>query len=442
MRKYVKYIALLLLLALAFSMLGCGGNTTGSTPGNMDPVEVLPGYDYSSVDLTQYVSFADWDRRDMTIEISAPADVTDEAVKKEFNSYFNQKDNVYYQAIADKTKAVADGDTVYMYYTGVLTEVLEKAVRDGKIADVLCTGKSYSDILALGLGVQGGTTSNVTSLKIGSNSYIAGFESGLVGYVPATSGEENPVRLQLSFPTNYGNAELAGKGVIFFCKLIYIGDVAAGAYTADNISVEMVNTLLNISGENAYASLEDCFTRIREGLEKTQKTELRNAKASAIFSELLKKAQIPTVPDEMLTTYVDSVISTYLRDFVEMYNNKYDMYSYYFGTTPPSERLVAVYFGYQTEDYRDKMKADSVNTVKQEMIFWYFVQTEEITLSESEIAARRADYVEQYGEAIFEGVTDEVIYEQFLRDKFVEDQIAVMEEKGNITYKPAEENAQ
>ena len=56
-------------------------------------------------------------------------------------------------------------------------------------------------------------------------------------------------------------------------------------------------------------------------------------------------------------------------------------------------------------------------------------------LTEEEIAARRAEYVENSGEEIFEGVTEEVVYEQFLRDKFIEEQIAVMEEKGNITYK-------
>ena len=447
MKTSMKLLAMLLLLALLFSFVGCsgcgngnenegGGNTDPSA--KLDPVEVLPGYDYSKADLAQYVSFADWDRRDMQITINDIAAITDKDVKDEFNSYFNQEGSVYYQAVADSSKPVANGDVVYMYYTGVLVSELNKAVKSGKIADVHCTGMTYSQILALSLGFEGGTTGTLTPLEIGSNTYITGFESGLVGYVPTDAGEENPVRLELTFPQNYGSTDLAGQDVIFFCKLVYIGNKAGGAYTADTISVELVNEIMGVSADHAYQSLDECFDRIRRGLEQQRETSLRNAKADAIFQEFLKRAAIPTVPDEMLTAYIDSVISTYLSQFVDLYNNSPVYYSYYFGTTPPSEKVVAAYLGYKTDDYREKMKADVTSAVKEEMIFWYYIHTEGITLSEQEIADMREKYVELYGASVFEGISEDVIYEQFIRDKFVDDQIAAMEERGNITYQTVE----
>jgi trigger factor len=310
---------------------------------------------------------------------------------------------------------------------------LEKAVREKKISDTHCTGLTYSEILALSLGFEGGTTNKMISLEIGSNTYIAGFESGLVGYVPAEAGEENPVRLELTFPSNYGNADLAGQDVIFFCKLVYIGNKSAGAYTADTISVELVNEIMGMSAEKAYKSLDECFARIREGMEQERDIALRNAKATAIFNEFLKRATIPTVPDEMLTAYIDSVLSSYLNQMVDMYNNNPMYYSYYFGTAKPSEKVVAAYLGYKTDDYREKMKADVTSAVKQEMIFWYYVQIEEITLSEQEIADMREKYIKLYGASVFEGLSDSVIKEQFIRDKFVDGQIAYMEEKNNKT---------
>jgi trigger factor len=444
MKTSMKLLALLLLCAMLLSFVGCGGGT--ETPGGgasgdggkMDPVEVLPGYDYTSVDLTQYVSFGDWQREDMAITINQVAEVTDQAIKDEFNGYFNQKGSEYYCAIADSGKAVANGDLVYMYYCGVTVSALEKAVREKKISDTHCTGLTYSEILALSLGFEGGTTNKMISLEIGSNTYIAGFESGLVGYVPAEAGEENPVRLELTFPSNYGNADLAGQDVIFFCKLVYIGNKSAGAYTADTISVELVNEIMGMSAEKAYKSLDECFARIREGMEQERDIALRNAKATAIFNEFLKRATIPTVPDEMLTAYIDSVLSSYLNQMVDMYNNNPMYYSYYFGTAKPSEKVVAAYLGYKTDDYREKMKADVTSAVKQEMIFWYYVQIEEITLSEQEIADMREKYIKLYGASVFEGLSDSVIKEQFIRDKFVDGQIAYMEEKNNITYKPVE----
>ncbi len=49
-------------------------------------------------------------------------------------------------------------------------------------------------------------------LKLGSGSFIPGFEDQLIG---VTSGESRDVTV--SFPENYGNAELAGKEAVFAC---------------------------------------------------------------------------------------------------------------------------------------------------------------------------------------------------------------------------------
>ena len=441
MKIFEKMLALALLCTMLFSLAACAGGDNGEGTGNpsMGPVDMLPGYAYDDMDMSQYVSFGDWNYRDMQITVEDVAPVDDAAVKAEFNSYFNNSKNMYYQAIADASKPVANGDYVYLLYSGVTRKALEEAVSAGKIADVRCTGMSYTDIVALGLGFSGGTSTSVGYLEIGSNTLISGFESGLIGYVPAESGEENPVRLELSFPENYGNTELAGQPVIFFCKLLYIGDVSAGAFTADTISVDYVNAILNLSGEHAYPSLEACFAQIKKGMEQNRETTLYNAKANAIFAELAAKASIPSVPDEMLTTYVESVLSTYLADMVDMYNNYPSYYASMFGTATPSKELVAQYLGYKDADYMTAMKTDATPAVKNEMIFWFFVQQEELSLSEAEIAERRAEYVEKYGESIFTGVTDEVIYEQFLRDKFVGDLIEDLEAKGHITYAVAEE---
>lgn len=439
MKSFVKILALVLLFATLLCAPACGG-TDGTETGDgskIDPPDILPGYDYASADMTKLLSFGDWNYKNMTVSITEVPAVSDEDVKNEFNSYFNAENNVFYQAIADQTKPVAEGDTVYLLYCGITRAVLEKAGQEGKISDVRCTGLTYSEIVALGLGFSGGTSSGVTALKIGSGSFIPGFESGLVGYVPAEAGEENPVPVELTFPASYGSAELAGQAATFFCKLVYIGDAAAGAYTADTITVEYVNKILNLSGDRAYESLDACFAKVREGLEKERETSLYNAKSNAIFKELSTRAIMNTVPDEMLTAYVNSVISTYLADMVDLYNNYPSYYANMFGTTKPSEALVAAYLGYQGTDYMTQMKADAAPAVKNEMIFWYFVQTEGIALTDAEREAKREEYIALYGESVFDGIDEKTIEEQFLRDKFVSDLIKELDEKGSITYTPA-----
>ena len=60
-----------------------------------------------------------------------------------------------------------------------------------------------------GVAFDGGTAQG-QELVIGSNQFIDGFESGLIG---AKKGDE--VTLDLTFPESYGNADLAGQAVVF-----------------------------------------------------------------------------------------------------------------------------------------------------------------------------------------------------------------------------------
>ncbi len=80
-----------------------------------------------------------------------------------------------------------DGDTVNIDYTGYL---------DGEAFD-------------------GGSTDGAgADLELGSDTYIDGFEDGIVGHKVGETFD-----LNLTFPENYGNSDLAGKEVVFTVTL-------------------------------------------------------------------------------------------------------------------------------------------------------------------------------------------------------------------------------
>ncbi len=80
-----------------------------------------------------------------------------------------------------------DGDTVNIDYTGYL---------DGEAFD-------------------GGSTNGAgADLELGSDTYIDGFEDGIVGHKVGETFD-----LNLTFPENYGNSDLAGKDVVFTVTL-------------------------------------------------------------------------------------------------------------------------------------------------------------------------------------------------------------------------------
>ncbi len=95
-------------------------------------------------------------------------------------------------------------------YTASTKEITDRAVQNGDIANIDFAG--YKN----GVAFDGGTSEGY-DLEIGSGSFIPGFEEGLVGVKPGES-----VNLDLTFPENYGSADLAGQDVVFKVTVNYI----------------------------------------------------------------------------------------------------------------------------------------------------------------------------------------------------------------------------
>lgn len=87
------------------------------------------------------------------------------------------------------------------------TEGLE--AQDGDLVNIDYVG--YLD----GVAFDGGSTNgNGADLKLGSHTYIEGFEEGIVGHKVGETFD-----LNLTFPENYHSADLAGKAVVFATTL-------------------------------------------------------------------------------------------------------------------------------------------------------------------------------------------------------------------------------
>ncbi|MBQ8859052.1 MAG: hypothetical protein IJ012_04600 [Clostridia bacterium] len=384
-------------------------------------------FDYRTADMSEYVSFDGVDYRDVKLTIKET--ITDADVKADFNSFFTSSSTKYYRPIEDKTRPIEDDDYVYMLYSGVTVAALEAAVKEGKISDVDCTGLSYTEIVDLGLGFEGGTSPSLACLRIGSNTFIPGFESGLIGYVPAAKGEEDPVRLHLTFPTNYGN-DLAGKDVVFFCKLFYIGYPGGGVYTADTMKdAELLNLILGLTGEDAYTSMEDCFAKIRTYLEENLEANYQEQVTYDLFAALAKMATFRNVPASLVTQYIDDWFTSRF-EYLQQANP--ELYAYYFDPDNPSRDTLANLYGYG-EDYMDVLTEEANNAVRQEMVFRYVVQLEGCEITDADYKEWDAKYKETYGENYANGVDKDDIYDRMLRDKLTTALVAIAEERGNIT---------
>ncbi len=89
-------------------------------------------------------------------------------------------------------------------------KITEGELKKGDVANIDYTGKLN------GVAFDGGTAQG-QELELGSGQFIPGFEDKLVG---VKIGET--VDLDLTFPSDYGNAELAGKAVVFTVKVNFV----------------------------------------------------------------------------------------------------------------------------------------------------------------------------------------------------------------------------
>ena len=101
-------------------------------------------------------------------------------------------------------------DNALSSYTAETKQVKDRAIKNGDVANIDFTG--YKD----GKKFEGGESKGY-DLTIGSNQFIEGFEDGLIGVKPGET-----VDLDLTFPEDYGSADLAGAAVVFKVKVNHI----------------------------------------------------------------------------------------------------------------------------------------------------------------------------------------------------------------------------
>ena len=163
-----------------------------------------PAY-LSGIKAADYVDLADY--QNIAVEVAAPE------VSDDYLELYTQ----YQLSMNTQSKEITD----------------RNVVQSGDIANIDYVGKKD------GVAFEGGTASGY-DLTIGSGSFIDGFEDGLIG---VTVGDE--VTLDLTFPEDYGNADLAGAAVTFDVKVNSISERVAPELTdeyAAGLNIEGVST--------------------------------------------------------------------------------------------------------------------------------------------------------------------------------------------------------
>ena len=170
----------------------------------------------------------------------------------------------------------------------------ENVVKEGPVADgdiAIIDFEGFKD----GVAFEGGKGENY-SLKIGSNTFIPGFEEQLVGM---TAGEERDI--EVTFPEEYHSEDLKGAKATFKVKVNEVKEVQIPELDEDfyaDLGMEGVN------------SKEDLEKQVEETIKARKDMEAENKYIDDLLDAAAKNTEIE-IPEVMIKDETDRMISQY-----------------------------------------------------------------------------------------------------------------------------------
>ncbi|MCH4889850.1 hypothetical protein EZV73_19865 [Acidaminobacter sp. JC074] len=222
-----------------------------------------------------------------------------------------------------------------------------------------------------GVEFQGGSTGGAgTDVTIGVTQYIDDFLEQLIGHKPGESFD-----IEVTFPEEYGNAELNGKDAVFAITVNYISVPVTpeldDAFVAENLSVEYNVTTV--------AELKEV---IKENLKS-------NAVMGYVQNYLLTESTVDSVP-EAVTTYQQNSVINYFK----MTANTYGM---------PYKDFIKAYAGYDSEEAMLEASAPAIEENSQiTLIIQAIAEDSGVAVDDEALKAYFVEYTGSDDYSVFE----------------------------------------
>lgn len=210
-----------------------------------------------------------------------------------------------------------------------------------------------------------GGTAERQPLKLGSGTFIPGFEEQLIG---VSTGEDKDVKV--TFPEDYHAEDLAGKEAVFKCKVHEVKEEEV-----PEINDEFVKDV------SEFDTLDEYKADIRKDLEKSKASRAENAMKNKVIEKVFEANDID-VPDVMVESEIDNMISEFDQ---QLRSQGLDLNTY------------MQYLGKDPKEMRDELKDEAFKKTKTRMIVSAVAEQEDFQVTEEEVNAELERMAKQYG---------------------------------------------
>lgn len=315
MKKIVTIGLALVMIIGTFALTGCGNGTSK--------------YNYN---LDNYIKLGEYKGLTYTKpeDVKVTDKMVDEAIKSDLASAATLED------VKDKT--VHDGNVVNIDYEGKI---------DGKKFD--------------------GGSAKGTSLVIGSNTMIDGFESGLLGH---KVGET--VKLNLTFPKNYpNNKNLAGKDATFKVKI-----------NAVQNSVEPSEKEY-VKNQGKYKTVADYEKAKKKELEKQYKEQSKMSVKSDLWNQISASSEVKKYPEKEINAYKEKT-ETQMKEYAKQQNMELD-------------KFIKQTYGVEKKEFDKQMQSSAEQFIKSELIIYAIADKENLKVTDKDLEEYKENQLKMIG---------------------------------------------
>ena len=247
-----------------------------------------------------------------------------------------------------------------------------------------------------------GGTAERQELKLGSNSFIPGFEDQLIG---VSAGEQKDV--EVTFPEEYHEKSLAGKDAVFHCT---VHEVKAEELPAldDEFAMDV----------SEFDTLEELRADTREKQKKSAEEMYTNAAKDDVVNKVYE-ANKPETPKALVETEIDSIANE-LNQQLRYQGLSLDQYCQFTGKT--------------MAEFREDMREEAEKRAGTKIVLRSIADAEDIQVSEEELEKELEEMGKMYDmdvEEIKTALADSMDY--FRNDSRVKKTIDMLYDNADIT---------
>ena len=256
---------------------------------------------------------------------------------KEVEDQLTQLQQRFAELVVKETGAVENGDTAVIDFEG------------------------FKD----GVAFEGGKGENYP-LEIGSNSFIPGFEEQIIGM-----SAENEKEVNVTFPENYGQGDLAGKEAVFKVKVHEV---------KTKTLPEINDDLIKDAEIEGVETVEAFKTHIVEDLTKQKESEAERKFENDLLTKLTENTKVEIPP-----VMIDDEVASMVNDFAQRLAQQGFPMDQYFQMTGLSE-----------DGLKEQMRPEAETKVKVRLVLDKIAEVENIEVEDKDVDVEYETIANQY----------------------------------------------